>query len=227
MKITYLGHATLLIETNGKRLIVDPFISGNPLAKDKFIVENIETDYILVTHAHQDHVLDVQDIAEANPAARLISNFEIVTYFSKYGIDGHPMNHGGSWNFDFGRVTMVNAWHSSSFADGTYGGNPAGFVIENEGKAIYIAGDTGLTMDMKLIPMFTKLDLAVLPIGDNFTMGIESAVVAADFVECNRVLGYHYDTFGYIEIDHQKAQDTFNKAGKDLILLPIGDSIEV
>ena len=227
MKITYLGHATLLIETNGKKLIVDPFISGNPLAKDKFIVENIETDYILVTHAHQDHVLDVQDIAEANPAARLISNFEIVTYFSKYGIDGHPMNHGGSWNFDFGRVTMVNAWHSSSFADGTYGGNPAGFVIENEGKAIYIAGDTGLTMDMKLIPMFTKLDLAVLPIGDNFTMGIESAVVAADFVECNRVLGYHYDTFGYIEIDHQKAQDTFNKAGKDLILLPIGDSIEV
>ena len=227
MKITYLGHATLLIETNGKKLIVDPFISGNPLAKDKFIVENIEADYILVTHAHQDHVLDVQDIAEANPTASLISNFEIVTYFSKYGIDGHPMNHGGSWNFDFGRVTMVNAWHSSSFVDGTYGGNPAGFVIESEGKSIYIAGDTGLTMDMKLIPLFTKLDLAVLPIGDNFTMGIESATVAADFVECNRILGYHYDTFGYIEIDHQKAKDAFNKAGKDLILLPIGDSIEV
>ena len=227
MKVTYLGHATLLIEIKGKKLIVDPFISGNPLAKDKFVVEDIETDYILVTHAHQDHVLDVQDIAEANPMAKLISNFEIVTYFSKYGIDGHPMNHGGSWNFDFGRVTMVNAWHSSSFADGTYGGNPAGFVIESEGKAIYIAGDTGLTMDMKLIPLFAKLDLAVLPIGDNFTMGIESAAVAADFVECNRVLGYHYDTFGYIEIDHQKAKDRFAKAGKDLILLPIGESIEV
>ncbi len=227
MKITYLGHATLLIKANGKKLIVDPFISGNPLAKDKFMVENIEADYILVTHAHQDHVLDVQDIAEANPTARLISNFEIVTYFSKYGIDGHPMNHGGSWDFDFGRVTMVNAWHSSSFADGTYGGNPAGFVIESANKAIYIAGDTGLAMDMKLIPLFAKLDLAVLPIGDNFTMGIESAAVAADFVECNRVLGYHYDTFGYIEIDHQKAKDTFAKAGKDLILLPIGDSIEV
>ncbi len=227
MKVTYLGHATLLIETNGKKLIIDPFISGNPLAKDKFIVDNIEADYILVTHAHQDHVLDVQDIAEANPAARLISNFEIVTYFSKYGIDGHPMNHGGSWNFDFGRVTMVNAWHSSSFADGTYGGNPAGFVIESEGKAIYIAGDTGLTLDMKLIPLFAKLDLAVLPIGDNFTMGPESAAVAADFVECNQVLGYHYDTFDLIKIVHQKAKEIFDKAGKDLILLPIGESIIV
>jgi len=227
MKITSLGHATLLIETNGKKLIIDPFISGNPLAKDKFIVENIEADYILVTHAHQDHVLDVQDIAEANPTARLISNFEIVTYFSKYGIDGHPMNHGGSWDFDFGRVTMVNAWHSSSFADGTYGGNPAGFVIESEGKAVYIAGDTGLTMDMKLIPLFAKLDLAVLPLGDNFTMGVESAAVAADFVECNRVLGYHYDTFDLIKIDHQKAKETFDKAGKELILLPIGNSLEI
>ncbi len=227
MKITYLGHASLLIEANGKKLVVDPFISENPLAKDKIDVENIEADYILITHAHQDHVLDVQDIAEANPNARLISNFEIVTYFSKYGIDGHPMNHGGSWNFDFGRVTMVNAWHSSSFADGSYGGNPAGFVIESEGKAIYIAGDTGLTMDMKIIPLFAKLDLAVLPIGDNFTMGMESAAIAADFVECNRVLGYHYDTFGYIEIDHDKARETFNKAGKELILLPVGDSMEV
>ncbi len=227
MKITYLGHATLLIETGGKKIIVDPFITGNPLAKDIFILEQIEVDYIMITHAHQDHVLDVEELAEANPAARLISNFEIITYFSKYGIDGHPMNHGGSWDFDFGRVTMVNAWHSSSFADGTYGGNPAGFVIESEGKSVYIAGDTGLTTDMKLIPLFTQLDLAVLPIGDNFTMGTESATVAADFVACNKVLGYHYDTFDLIKIDHQKAKETFEKAGKDLILLPIGGQLEI
>ncbi len=227
MKITYLGHATLLIETGGKKIIVDPFISGNPFTKDLIIPENLEVDYILLTHAHQDHVLDVEAIAEENPGAKLISNYEIVTYFAKFGIAGHPMNHGGSWNFDFGRVTMVNAWHSSSFADGTYGGNPAGFVIESEGKSIYIAGDTGLTMDMKLIPLFTRLDLAILPIGDNFTMGIDSAVVAADYVECNKILGYHYDTFDLIKIDHQKAKDAFDKAGKELILLPIEGSIDV
>jgi len=227
MKITYLGHATLLIETGGKKIIVDPFISGNPLTKDLIIPENLEVDYIMVTHAHQDHVLDVEAIAEENPTAKLISNYEIVTYFSKFGIDGHPMNHGGSWDFDFGRVTMVNAWHSSSFADGAYGGNPAGFVIESEGKSIYIAGDTGLTMDMKLIPLFTKLDLAILPIGDNFTMGIDSAVVAADYVECNKILGYHYDTFDLIKIDHQKAKDAFDKAGKELILLPIEGTVEL
>jgi len=227
MKITFLGHASLLIETAGKKLVVDPFISENFLSKDKIDPEQIKADYILITHAHQDHVLDVETIAEANPTTKIVSNFEIVTYFSKFGIEGHPMNHGGSWNFDFGRLTMVNAWHSSSFADGTYGGNPAGFVLESEGKSIYIAGDTGLTMDMKLIPLFTKLDLAILPIGDNFTMGIESAVIASDYVECQRVLGYHYDTFGYIEIDHEKAKETFNKAGKELILLPVLGEIEV
>jgi len=227
MKVTYLGHATLLIETAGKKIIVDPFISGNPLIKDEILVENIETDYILVTHAHQDHVLDVQDISEENPEALLISNFEIVNYFDKYDVPGHAMNHGGSYEFDFGRVTMVNAWHSSSFADGTYGGNPAGFVIESEGKSIYIAGDTGLTRDMELIPLFTKLDLAVLPIGDNFTMGIESAVIASDFVQCDRILPYHYDTWDIIKIDHNKAKEAFNKAGKTLEMLKIGESIEV
>ncbi len=227
MKVTYLGHATLLIKTAGKKIIVDPFISGNPLIKDEILPENIEADYILVTHAHQDHVLDVQTISEENPQALLISNFEIVNYFDTYDIPGHAMNHGGSHDFDFGRVTMVNAWHSSSFADGTYGGNPAGFVIESEGKSIYIAGDTGLTKDMELIPLFTKLDLAVLPIGDNFTMGIDSAVIASDYVQCNRVLPYHYDTWDIIKVDHVKAKEAFDKAGKTLEMIGIGESIEV
>ncbi len=227
MKITYLGHACILIETAGKKIIVDPFISGNPLIKDEILPENIEADYILVTHAHQDHVLDVDAISEENPQALLISNFEIVNYFDKYDVPGHAMNHGGSHEFDFGRVTMVNAWHSSSFADGTYGGNPAGYVIESEGKAVYIAGDTGLTKDMELIPLFTKLDLAVLPIGDNFTMGIESAVIASDFVQCDRVLPYHYDTWDIIKVDHAKAIEAFEKAGKTLEMIKIGESIEV
>ena len=137
------------------------------------------------------------------------------------------MNHGGSWNFDFGKVKYVNAVHSSSFPDGSNGGNPGGFVIEGEHKNIYIAGDTALTMDMKLIPMRTKLDLAIFPIGDNFTMDIEDAILASDFVECDKILGYHYDTFGYIKIDHKEAIQRFFDKGKDLMLLEIGGSIEL
>jgi L-ascorbate metabolism protein UlaG (beta-lactamase superfamily) len=137
------------------------------------------------------------------------------------------MNHGGSWNFDFGKVKYVNAIHSSSFSDGSYGGNPGGFVIEGEHKNIYIAGDTALTMDMKLIPLRTELDLAVFPIGNNFTMDVEDAIIASDFVECDKILGYHFDTFGYIEIDHEDAIRKFFDKGKDLMLLNVGESIEL
>lgn len=227
MNITFLGHASLLIETNGKSIIVDPFITANPLAAEKISLKNLKVDYILLTHAHQDHVLDVRALHDLNPDAVIISNFEIVTYFANYGINGHAMNHGGSWNFDFGKITMVNAWHSSSFADGTYGGNPAGFVLESNRKSVYIAGDTGLTMDMKIIPLFTKLDLAILPIGDNFTMGIDSAVVASDYVACQNIMGYHFDTFDVIKIDHEKAKEAFKKAGKDFILPAIGEIISL
>ncbi|MCK5677305.1 MAG: MBL fold metallo-hydrolase, partial [Flavobacteriaceae bacterium] len=147
--------------------------------------------------------------------------------FGNLGLEGHPMNHGGSWQFDFGRVTYTNAIHTSSFPDGSYGGQPGGFILETNEGNIYIAGDTALTMDMKIIPLQTKLDLAVLPIGDNFTMGIESAVIASDFIACSRVLGYHYDTFGYIEIDHKKAIDSFKVKNKELVLLNIGNSISL
>jgi len=225
MKITYLGHAALSIEVAGKRLIVDPFISPNPLAKD-IDVDALEADYILITHAHQDHIVDVDAIAKRT-GARIISNYEIVTHYGNLGMEGHPMNHGGSWQFDFGRVTYTNAIHTSSFPDGSYGGQPGGFLLETDEANIYIAGDTALTFDMKLIPMQCKLDFAVLPIGDNFTMGYESAVIGAEFLECDRIMGYHYDTFGYIEIDHDKAKNAFSAAGKELILLPIGDFVEV
>ena len=225
MKITYLGHAALSIEVAGKRLIVDPFISPNPLAKD-IDVDALEADYILITHAHQDHIVDVDAIAKRT-GARIISNYEIVTHYGNLGMEGHPMNHGGSWQFDFGRVTYTNAIHTSSFPDGSYGGQPGGFLLETDEANIYIAGDTALTFDMKLIPMQCKLDFAVLPIGDNFTMGYESAVIGAEFLECDRIMGYHYDTFGYIEIDHDKAKNAFSAAGKELILLSIGDFVEV
>ncbi|MFC4479843.1 metal-dependent hydrolase [Flavobacterium chungangensis] len=225
MKITYYGHASLGIEVGGKHIIVDPFITGNPQAAS-INLSTIKADYILLTHAHADHVLDVEAIAQ-NTKAVIVSNAEIASYYAKKGFNSHPMNHGGSWKFDFGKVKYVNAIHSSSFPDGSYGGNPGGFVIEGEHKNIYIAGDTALTYDMKLIPLRTKLDLAILPIGDNFTMDVEDAIIASDFVECDKVLGYHFDTFGYIEINHEEAIRKFFDKGKDLMLLPIGDSIEL
>ena len=225
MKITFLGHASLAIQANDFNLLVDPFISGNPKASS-ISLEELKADYILLTHAHQDHILDVESIAKRT-GATIISNYEIVTYYQNKGFEGHPMNHGGSWQFDFGTVKYVNAIHTSSFPDGSYGGQPGGFVIEGEHKNIYIAGDTALTMDMKLIPMQTKLDLAILPVGDNFTMGIEDAIIASDFVKCDKVLGYHFDTFGYIEIDHEVAKRKFFDKDKDLMLLEIGESIEL
>lgn len=225
MKITYYGHAALGIKVGGKHLIVDPFISGNPLAAN-INIEDLKADYILLTHAHGDHILDVETIAKRTGAV-IVSNAEIAGYYATKGFEAHPMNHGGSWNFDFGKVKYVNAIHSSSFPDGTNGGNPGGFVIEGEHKNIYIAGDTALTMDMKLIPMRTKLDLAILPIGDNFTMDIEDAILASDFLECDKILGYHYDTFGYIKIDQKAAIQKFFDKGKDLMLLEIGDNIEL
>ncbi|WP_427873815.1 metal-dependent hydrolase [Flavobacterium sp. MMS24-S5] len=225
MKITYYGHASLGIEVGGKHIIVDPFITGNPQAAS-INLSTIKADYILLTHAHADHVLDVEAIAK-NTNAVIVSNAEIASYYAKKGFNSHPMNHGGSWKFDFGKVKYVNAIHSSSFPDSSYGGNPGGFVIEGEHKNIYIAGDTALTYDMKLIPLRTKLDLAILPIGDNFTMDVEDAIIASDFVECDKVLGYHFDTFGYIEINHEEAIRKFFDKGKDLMLLPIGDSIEL
>jgi len=225
MKITYLLHASLAIEVAGKYLIVDPFISGNELAKNIDINE-IKADYILITHAHQDHILDVEAIAK-NTGAKLISNYEIVVHYQSLEIDGHPMNHGGSWQFDFGKVTYTNAIHTSSFPDGTYGGQPGGFILETEEGNIYIAGDTALTYDMKLIPEKANIDMAILPIGDNFTMGIDDAVIASDFVNCNKVLGYHYDTFGYIKINHIEAKSKFSAKNKELILLEIGNHLTI
>ncbi|MGZ9675966.1 metal-dependent hydrolase [Flavobacterium sp. GNP001] len=225
MKITFYGHASLGIEVGGKNILVDPFISPNPKAAH-INVNELAADYILLTHAHGDHIADVEAIAKRTNAV-IVSNAEIAGYYSAKGFQAHPMNHGGSWNFDFGKVKYVNAVHSSSFPDGATGGNPGGFVIESEHKNIYIAGDTALTMDMKLIPMRTKLDLAILPIGDNFTMDVEDAILASDFVECDKVLGYHFDTFGYIEINKEEAIRKFFNKGKDLMLLEIGASIDL
>lgn len=225
MKITFLGHATILLEMNNKKILFDPFISGNPLVSN-FDLNSLEVDYIFVTHGHADHVLDVEAIAKNNPEAILVSNFEIVTWFEDRVKNGHPMNHGGKYKFEFGIAKFVNAIHSSVLPDGANGGNPGGFVLYNDAQAIYIAGDTALTKDMELIPRTCpKLDVAVLPIGDNFTMGYEDAYIASEMVQCDKIIGYHYDTFPPIKLDKKMAVEYFSKRGKELILLDFEDSL--
>lgn len=225
MEIFYLGHGCIQVNTLGKSLLFDPFITPNPLAS-AIDIDQLKPDYILLTHGHEDHVADAEGIAK-NSGAKIISNFEIVTWYGSKGLEGHPMNHGGQWKFDFGTAKMVNALHSSVLPDGTYGGNPAGFVLSNSEGTIYFAGDTAVHQDMKLIPEFFTLDLAVLPIGDNFTMGMDEAALAAQFVDVKRVLGMHYDTFPYIEINKEQAIKTFENKGIELILLDIGSSTSI
>lgn len=225
MKFTYYGHACFGVEIDDTHILFDPFISPNELAAGVDI-DSIPADFILITHGHGDHVADVERIANRTGAS-LISNFEIVSWFEQKGIKGHPMNHGGSWEFPFGKVKYVNAVHSSTLPDGSPGGNPGGFVVSTKDKIFYNSGDTALTYDMKLIAEEFDLDLAILCLGDNFTMGYEDAAKAADFIGCNNILGQHFDTFGYIKVDHQTAVDHFAKSGKKLHLLPIGGSLEI
>lgn len=225
MKITYYGHSCFCAHIHQKAVLFDPFITPNELAK-AVDVKSVPADYILVSHGHQDHIADVADIARRT-GALLVSNYEITTWFAQQGIEKtHGMNHGGAWRFDFGRVKYVNAIHSSSFPDGTYAGNPGGFVVESSEGNFYFSGDTALTMDMKLIGESTRLNFAVLCIGDNFTMGVEDAIQAASFVRCDNILGVHYDTFPPIKIDHEQAVAKFAAAGKKLHLLRPGESRE-
>lgn len=224
MTITYYGQSCISIQTNGITILVDPAISVNPLAKDIIDVNTLKADYILITHAHGDHTADVEAIVKQTNAI-IISNYEIANYYKAKALDAIDMNQGGTATFNFGILKCVTAVHSSSFPDGSYGGSPCGFVLTAEDKSIYIAGDTALTLDMKLIPMFYTLDLAILPIGDNYTMGIDEALIASNFVNVNTILGYHYDSFPVLEIDHNKAKSKFKAENKNLILLPIGDSI--
>ena len=226
MRLTYYGHAAFSVETKGKNLLFDPFISPNPLAAH-IKVADLRPDYILLSHAHGDHVADVETIARQS-GATVVSIFEIADYYAQKGIQStHPMNFGGAWDFDFGKVKMVQAAHSSVFPDGTYGGNPGGFIISNEEGAFYYAGDTALMMDMKIWGGQYDFRFVVLPIGDNFTMGVEDAVTAARFLQAKRVVGVHYNTFPYIEIDTEAAQRAFQAAGIDLLLPVIGETIEL
>jgi L-ascorbate metabolism protein UlaG (beta-lactamase superfamily) len=225
MKFTYYGHACFAVEIAGKKILFDPFITGNPLAKD-IDVNSIEADYILISHGHGDHVGDLISIAKRT-GATVVGAAEVMGWAHNNGCEKvHGMNY-GTFQFDFGKVSFVPAWHSSGLPDGSYGGNPGGFVIQSAEGNFYFAGDTCLMMDMQLIPYYAKLDFAVLPIGGNYTMDVAQAVIAADFIKCDKIIGIHFDTFEVIRIDHEDAKQQFSAAGKQLTLPTMGEAINL
>src|SRR5947209_7824916 len=210
MKLTYYGHACFAVEAAGKTLLFDPFIKPNPLAKE-IDISKVAADFVLVSHGHGDHVADVKEIAERT-GATVITSFEPSEWLTKQGVKNvQGMNHGGAAKMPFGRVKLTNAIHSSSMPDGSYGGNPAGFIVETNDGNFYYSGDTALTMDMQLVRNH-KVGFAVLPIGDFFTMGIEDACRAAEFAGVNRIVGVHYDTFPPIKLDRDFAMQTAKAA---------------
>ncbi len=228
MQLTYFGHASFLATIGGVRVLFDPFISPNPLAK-AINVNAIEADYILVSHGHGDHIADVESIAQRT-GAKILAIAEIAGYFGAKGLDVIGTNLGGKVILPFGTVHCVAAAHSSSFPDGSYAGVAMGFVIKtNEGQSrtLYFAGDTALTSDIKLIKDRHKVDVALLPIGDNYTMGVTDALVAAEWVGTTEIIGMHYDTFPVIAIDHAAALAEAKAAGKNLRLLRISESVEL
>lgn len=226
MLFNYLGHACFTLEDQGKTILVDPFISGNPLAQ-AIDIDQIKADYILLSHGHADHVADVERIA-LRTGALVICAYEIHEWLQQKGVTHtHPMNTGGSHTFGPFTIKCTVAQHSSCLPDGTYAGNPMGFIIKTNQKSVYYSGDTALTMDMQLIPRWTKLDAAILPLGDNFTMGYEDACLAAQFCEAKRVIGVHFDTFPPIRIDHDKATQHFATSGISLYLPAIQQQIQL
>ena len=225
MKYTYYGQSCFLLEADGKKFLFDPFITHNPLAKH-IDIKSIEADYILVSHGHGDHVADLVEIANQTNAL-VIAIAEVADWAGKQGIKNvHGMNF-GTQNFDFGKLRMVWATHSAALPDGTCGGNPAGYVLNLENKTIYFAGDTALTMEMKLLAELYNLDYAILPIGGNYTMDVDDAIIATKYIDCDTVIGVHYNTFPVIEIDTEEALAKFKRENKVLLLPEIGETIEL
>ena len=227
MKLTSLGHACFLLQTMGQKILFDPFISDNPAASD-IDVDEIRCDYIVLTHGHGDHVADVGRIAANNPDVTIISNFEIASYYGEKGIKGHGMNTGGKHQFPFGTLKLVSALHSSVLPDGTYAGNPNGIVIWNQEGCLYHAGDTALTRDMELIPITCpEVDVCILPIGDNFTMDYKEALMASEMVQCDFIVGCHFNTFPIIEVNESAVRAHFESHDKRIVLPSIGQIIEL
>ena len=227
MKVSFWSHGCLFVEAGGKRIVIDPFLNGNPKAPVK--PADVTCDYIIVTHGHGDHIGDTIEIAKNN-GATVISNFEIAMFCGNQGCQVHPMHIGGAHDFDFGRVKLTIAHHGSGFIDGEkiiYLGNPAGVLLTSDGKTIYHAGDTALFYDMKLLGEMHKIDVAFLPIGDNFTMGIDDAAKAVEFLNPDIAVPIHYQTFDVINVDPMEFAGKVERLGKKVRVLGIGEAIEV
>ncbi len=226
MKITYHGHSCFEIEAGGYRLLTDPFLTGNPLSVSK--PEDLKVDFIILTHGHNDHVGDTVEIARQNDAT-VIAPFELSVWLGWQGLKTHEMAVGGGCSFEFGHVKLVNALHGSGFANEEdkqiiYLGPATGFVLTAEGKTLYHAGDTGLFSDMKLIGEENEIDVALLPIGDNFTMGPDDALTAAEWIRAKQVIPMHYNTFPLIEQDAKGFVKRLAEKGIQGSILEIGES---
>lgn len=227
MKITYHGHACFTVEDGGHALIVDPFLNGNP--RSEVTSDDVKVEAILLTHGHSDHVADAEAIARANNAM-IIAPYELAMYYGGKGLNVHPMHLGGSHNFDFGTVKLTLAFHGSGIEENgqiLYAGNPCGYLLTMSGKTFYHAGDTGLFGDMKLIGDRNTIDVAALPIGDNFTMGPDDALLAAEWVKASTIIPMHYNTFDLIKQDGQAFGDALQDKGIGSAVLRPGESFEV
>jgi L-ascorbate metabolism protein UlaG (beta-lactamase superfamily) len=225
VRVVYHGHSNVEIQSGVHRLAIDPFYSGNPLAD--VAADKAHPTCILLTHAHGDHVGDAVALAQRTKAP-VVSNYEICMYLRNKGVPAVlPMNHGGSLALPWGRVTMTIAFHTSSFEDGAYGGQPGGFIVETGGKTIYHAGDTALFGDMKLLGELYAIDLACLPIGDCFTMGPALAVKAAQFLRAKKVVPIHYNTFPPIAQDGAKFAAALQAVGIEGLVMQAGEAVEV
>ena len=223
--VTWYGHATMGLETGGYNLLIDPFFTGNPTASTT--ADQVEADFILVSHGHGDHVGDAAEIA-GRTGALVITNAEIAGWFNKQGVKAHGQHIGGGYNHPFGYLKLTFAIHGSGLPDGSYGGNPAGLLITtNEGEKIYFACDTGLFGDMSLIGE-EGIDLAVLPIGDNYTMGPDDALKAIKFLQPKHAIPVHYNTFDVIAQDPDAwAESVRESTDTQVTVLKPGESYTV